>query len=150
MRFLISVWGLLSLGTRKKCFTEYRRETQTRDRFETLNYHNQSLEGNSVCSCRSVFSFIPNKSESSFAVGNHTPVTPFVWFFSPMTVSIRAVFRCCTTAGATLTSVLPGDFNSRTFHQNSSNTGKESDQFRMEFMDIVHLSVPWSALSTVT
>lgn len=72
--------------------------------------------------------------------------------FSPMTVSHadRAVFWCCTTTGVRLTSVLPGDFNSRTFHQNSSNTGKESDQFRMEFMDIVHLSVPWSALSTVT
>lgn len=76
-------------------------------------------------------------------------------FFSPMTVSHadRAVFRCCTTAGVRLTSVLPGDFNSRTFHQNSSKKGrkvKESDQFRMEFMDIVHLSVPWFALSTVT
>lgn len=29
MRFLISVWGLLSAGIRKECFTEYRNTNKT-------------------------------------------------------------------------------------------------------------------------
>lgn len=150
MCFLISVWGLLSLGIRKKMLYRIQKRNTNKRQIWKPQLSQPEPWGKLGLFMQKCFLFHSEQVWKQLCGWESYTSYTICMVFSLMTVSIRAVFQSCTTARVTLTSVLPGDFNPRTFHQNSFNTGKESDQFRMEFMDIVHLSVPWSALSTVT
>lgn len=140
MRFLIPVWGLLSAGIRKECFTEekHKQETDLKPSIITTRAlrETQFVHAN-------VFSFSsPTSLKAALQLGIIHQLC-HLYGFSPRQYS-------CTNQ--MLKSVPPGEFNTSTFNQNHLLQScdrkifkhqEKRGQFCMEFMHMAYLSVPW-------